>query len=166
MTANRKITRGFLVNKYGRAQADFDSAGFREMVNTLSTKELTILRKNEDLIERMRTICKYSLNQMMTHLSEHYGIKISYTTDDLDAWIYVDDDIQDLDPEWVIRKPRRTKGKTSFPYAGWYLSEEEMLDWGRDLVLQEVRVNLFLRYFIRKEERTQTPGTPCYGNYI
>lgn len=122
---------------------------FNQLLDPLPVKELKILKKNDDLIEEVVAICKMTNTQLIKRLRDEYGFEISDCQNG-DLWIDATDVNEPLTPEWVK--------KQTLPYEGWYLttedSSEQVLEpfapWARQLLLQEVRINGFMRYFKHK----------------
>lgn len=136
-----------------------DSKVFNELLDVLSAKELKILKKNEDLITRVTEICKLSKMSMFKHIKTDYGFKIDNCQNG-DVWIDASEVTDPFVPEWI--KPKQ------LVHSGWYLSfsgvENEFMPWARNLLLQEVRVNMWLRYLEHKLEMAANKKNPFEVN--
>ena len=71
-----------------------------------------------------------------------------------DVWIDISEDVEKLTPEWI------TKGQ--LPYSGWYLTfngdDNEFMPWARNMLLQEVRINGWIRYMEHNLDVAATGG--------
>lgn len=139
--------------------AGLDSKVFNDLLDPLTAKELKILKKNEDLIARVTEICKLSKMAMFKHIKTDYDFEISNCSNG-DIWVDASDVTDKLVPDWI--KP----GQLS--HSGWYLSfagvENEFMPWARNLLLQEVRVNMWLRYMEHKLDMATSKKNPFEVN--
>lgn len=136
-----------------------DSKVFNELLDSLSAKELKILKKNEDLVTRVTDICKLSKMSMFKHIKTDYGFKIDNCSNG-DIWVDAGDVTDPLVPEWI------KAGQLA--HSGWYLSfagvENEFMPWARSLLFQEVRVNMWLRYMEHKLDMATSKKNPFEVN--
>jgi hypothetical protein len=128
-----------------RNKTGLDSKIFNELLDPLTAKELKILKKNGDLVTRVTEICKLTKMGMFKHIKNDYGFEITNCQNG-DVWIDASDTTDTLVPEWI------KEGQLT--HSGWYLTfagdENEFMPWARNLLLQEVRVNMWLRYMEHK----------------
>jgi len=128
----------------------------KALLKTFSLKELKVIKKYPELVSRIAEIAKYTKIQLKTHLAEKYNINSVQSTGDV--WIEAEG-LEDLEPEWLVGgKDCRYKG--ILPMSGWYLSysepENAFEPWARNLLLQEVRENLWFRWMEHKTKSTSS----------
>jgi hypothetical protein len=147
-------------------------AGAKMLLNTLSGRELRILHKNRDLLERIVEIAQINGIALWSELHDRFDIEVilcSSGTGDYWANTSVDRD-KSLPKEF--KEWYKATGHT-----GWYLGTQvEFNMWARDLLLQEVRTNLMIRYIEHKRsekkkrkatEAEQAAGVvAAYGFYL
>lgn len=129
----------------GHNKPGLDSEVFNDLLDTLSVKELKILKRQEDLIERVVEICKMTKIVLLKTIREDYGFDVQNCNNG-DIWIDASEDVANLTPEWIK--------KGQLPYSGWYLTfngdDNEFMPWARNMLLQEVRINGWTRYMEHK----------------
>ncbi len=129
----------------GHNKPGLDSDVFNDLLDQLGVKELKILKRHDDLIERVVEICKMTKMALLQTIRNNYGFEVQ-SCNNGDVWIDVDDSVEALSPEWI------TKGQ--LPYSGWYLTfngdDNEFVPWARNMLLQEVRTNGWMRYMEHK----------------
>jgi hypothetical protein len=131
--------------------SDGDSE-YQRLLDTLPTKELRILQKNPDLIAEVRRLTKLTLTQAESVLEKEYDLTIDqWQTQDL----VIGTDLLDVAiPKWFTTS-----------HCGWFKSAHGgvFLGWAREFLLQEVRINLWIRYLEHKAKRTPDVG---HGTYL
>lgn len=117
-----------------------DSA-YQKLLDGLSDKELRILWRYPDLIEKVREIVKMPLVQIVAELQEEFSLEIEqYPTDNV--WISTEK-LEDAIPDWFTSS-----------HCGWFTGtgDPEFLNWARDFLMQEVRINLWIKYLEYKKD--------------
>lgn len=121
---------------------------FIEMLVPLSAKELVALRKNPELIQRVKAIAIMPKESLLVEIKENFGFEIDMCLNG-DIWIDTRH-LEDLYPSWVTRSKR-------LPFGGWYLSydsEDNSFErWARGFLTQDVRTELWERYLEDKLEK-------------
>ena len=172
---NKKIWINYMLKSN---EPGLDSKMFSGLLDTLGVKELRILKKNEDLIDRVMEICKFTKMGLLKTIRNDYKFEIQNCQNG-DVWLEAGDSVEELTPSWIR--------KGQLPYAGWYLTfngdNDTFSPWARSMLLQEVRVNLWVRYMEHKikvasikPEKIKNPfesekqpaigSGGAYGNYI
>jgi hypothetical protein len=171
---NKKVWINYML---GHNKPGLDSKMFSGLLDTLGVKELRILKKHDDLIERVVEICKFTKMGLLKTIRNDYKFEIQNCQNG-DVWIEGGESVEKLTPSWI--------SKGQLPYAGWYLTfngeNDSFSPWARRILLQEVRINLWLRYMEHKieiasikPEKTKNPFEPAtqvygpgsaYGNYV
>lgn len=132
-----------------------DSKVFNSLLDPLSIKELKILKKNEDLIERVTDICKMSKMKLLVEIRDKYGFEVSNCQNG-DVWIDGAASNEGLTPDWIK--------KGQLPFSGWYMrfngDDSEFVPWARNMLFQEVRINMWLRYMEHKLDKVSTKSNP------
>ena len=160
----------------GHNKPGLDSEVFNDLLDSLSVKELKILKRHDDLVKRVVEICKLTKMGLLQTIREDYGFDIQNCNNG-DVWIEASEVVENLTPKWI------TKGQ--LPHCGWYLTfngdDNEFAPWARSMLLQEVRINGWIRYMEHKldvataskkspfEIGAQLPTMPWVGsggNYI
>lgn len=108
----------------------------RELLEKLGDKELAILSKNQDLLERVKEISKMSYLHLNHVIGTQYGLKV-------DNWSGGDfllstAELDQKAPSWW--------GST---HIGWTFdtgNPPQFCSWARDFLMQEVRINIWMRY--------------------
>lgn len=155
-------------------KAGLDSEVFNELLDSLSVKELKILKRHEDLIDRVVEICKMSKMELLQTIRNSYGFDVQNCNNG-DVWIDATEEVEALTPEWIK--------KGQLPYSGWYLTfngdDNAFVPWARNMLLQEVRANGWMRYMEHKldlaagekknlknpfEISAELPIVPWYGS--
>jgi hypothetical protein len=137
----------------------------RDLIKTLSAKELQRLNKHRDLVKRVWEICGYTKVEMRKLLSsKDYNFDFSDYEDD----VYIQaEGTTSLEAEWSTRR-KKEKGRVRLPWPGWYLSyNDDFMPWARNLLLQEVRENLWVRVIeeavLKKTEEDARIAEEGYG---
>jgi hypothetical protein len=129
----------------GHNKPGLDTEIFNGLLDPLTTRELKIMKKNEDLLNRVIEICKLTKMAMLKHIRDDYGFKIDDCQNG-DLWIDASDACEGLMPAWA--------DQIVLPHTGWYLSfqedDDDFMPWARNLLLQEVRINMWMRYYEHK----------------
>lgn len=113
----------------------------RELLEKLNNDELKILVKYPDLLERVKTIAKMS-DFCLDHLIRtNYGFRI-------DSWAAGDyllsvSELGQRAPDWCQSE-----------HVGWTFHTGDVpqfCKWARDFLMQEVRINVWMRYIEYKK---------------
>jgi len=129
----------------------------QELLEKLSNKELRLIQKNSDLVDRIYEISKMDMNTASIILEEDFCLSL----DDYEGnscWVGIEEIEKHL-PKWI-----------RYTHVGWALEEiEEFMSFARDFFLQEVRINLWMRYYEHK--KTSKPnqkelGYSGFGLYL
>lgn len=123
----------FINNMFVRHGCDKET---RELLEKLSHKELRILAKYEDLLERVKNIAKMSDMHLDHLMSTEYGFKV-------DSWSGGDYllSVSELD--------NRAPGWWKSQHVGWAFelgNKKQFCDWAKGFLIQEVRINIWMRY--------------------
>lgn len=125
---------------------------FQVLLDGLSAKELRILRKHEDLSDRVLIISKTPYTTLLNTIKESYGLLVeNYHSGGV--WISTEL-LQDSIPDWH-----------KSTHSGWYLTanQGEFEVWARHFLMQEVRINIWLRYVEHKKNSDRREASPrCY----
>lgn len=126
--------------------------GFQNLLDGLSAKEVIILRKHSDLIDQVRDIVKMTSIQLQAELREEYNLEIDQYHSN-DVWVSTEK-LEDAIPDWFTTS-----------HCGWFKNSRdgEFEDWARNFLMQEVRMNIWIRYLEHKKNPKPTPG---YGMYL
>jgi hypothetical protein len=156
-------------------KSGLDSKVFNELLDSLGVKELKILKRYDDLVARVVGICKMTKIDLLKTIRDDYRFD-AQNCNNGDIWVDASDTAEDLTPEWI------TEGQ--LPHCGWYLTfngeDNEFVPWARNILLQEVRINGWVRYMEHKldavagkrnpfEIPATIPGMPWAGsggNYL
>ena len=129
----------------GHNKPGLDSEVFNALLDSLGVKELKILKRHDDLVERVVEICKLSKMGLLKTIRNDYGFDVQNCNNG-DVWISVPEETEKLTPEWIE--------KGQLPYCGWYLTfngdDNDFVPWARNMLLQEVRTNGWVRYMEHK----------------
>ncbi len=108
---------------------------YRKVIENFSEIELSLIIKNKDLGDRLKEISKMKLKQVLDSIRADFKLKI-HPYGDAENWISLHElgFFKDL-PKWW-----RTT------HNGWNIRTEDMVKFGQGLLIQEVRINLYLRY--------------------
>ena len=129
----------------------------KSLLAELSDKELDMLSDNPDLVEKIHSICVIDYNNAIIILEEDYDLTIEPYRDG-GCWIGVEN-LEPDTPSWF-----------NSMHVGWSVNGTlELLDFFRRFILQEIRINLWIRYMQnlnkKKEEKKQL-GAYGYGLYL
>lgn len=135
----------------GHNKPGLDSKVFSELLDTLGVKELRILKEHDDLSERVVGICKMTKMALLKALRDNYGFNVQ-SCNNGDVWVEASEDVEALMPKWIT--------KEQLPYSGWYLTfngeDNDFVPWARNMLLQEVRINGWIRYMEHKLDAATT----------
>lgn len=126
---------------------------FQDLLDLMSVKEMKILRKHEDLVDRAMEIAKMTEVQLLAELKEGYSLEIEeYANGDL--WISTET-LEDSIPNWFSSR-----------HCGWFKTRThgEFADWARSLLIQDVRIAIWERYLEHKKEKPKVSGH--FGTFI
>lgn len=137
------MNRMIWINHMTMGSTPMNGKVFRELLDGISTKELRILHKNQDLIDRVKEISNMTREQLVAAVKDGYGLEVTDCMNG-DLWVGTDD-LEKVTPAW-------TKGK--LPYGGWYLTfqqqDNDFDPWARYFLMQEVRTYIWSRYMEKK----------------
>jgi hypothetical protein len=127
--------------------------GYQTLLDGMSTKEILILKKHPDLIDKVKDITKMTLLQLLAELKDEFNLEVDQYNSN-DQWISTEN-LEDAIPEWFTTN-----------HCGWFKDsrDDEFLDWARNFLMQEVRINIWLRYLEHKKDHPKV--TPSYGMYL
>lgn len=128
---------------------------FQSLLDGLSVKELAILRKHDDLLNRTLVISKMTEAMLLETVKEDYDLNAEeWQTGDV--WISTEQ-IEDQIPDWFKSQ-----------HCGWYLSFEqgEFDVWARTFLMQEVRINIWMRYLEHKKKSPPKHEHVYPGQYL
>lgn len=113
---------------------------FQNLLDGLSTKELRILRKHEDLCDRISEITKLTDKALLETLKGDHKLVVENYHDG-GIWVGTDPLLGNF-PAWH-----------KSTHCGWYLTAKggEYEDWARNFLMQEVRINIWIRYMEHKK---------------
>jgi len=103
------------------------------LLQGLPAHELVVLQKNEDLLGRVQEFAEINVCQITQILQSDFGLDVKLFNNG-EMWIDTDN-LEDAVPSWF-----RTE------HIGWYLKTEDLLKFGQGLLLDELRMNIYLRY--------------------
>ncbi len=126
---------------------------YQALLNGLSTKEILILRQHPDLIDAVQNIIKMTSVQLLAELKEEYDLEADqHPTQDM----YISTEkLEVCIPDWFLTD-----------HSGWFVSSgDNFQEWARSFLMQEVRMNIWLRYLEHKKGRALY-WTGSGSNYI
>ena len=127
--------------------------GYQLLLDGLSTKEILILKKHPDLISWVQEITRMTTVQIIAELQDGFNLEVDeYPTGDL--WVNTEK-LESFIPDWFTTS-----------HCGWYKDARngEFEEWAKNFLMQEVRINIWLRYLEHKEDENDTVGH--YGLYL
>lgn len=112
----------------------------QDLLDTLTNKELRILRKHADLRARVLHISKMDTLQIFEELKDVFDLDIEFFNNH-DVWISTER-VEDAIPEWFDSH-----------HYGWFRSQTsgEFSEWAKNFLLQEVKINIWVRYMEHKK---------------
>lgn len=125
---------------------------YQTLLEGLSGKELKALRYHTDLMERIKVIANITILQALAELKEKHGLEIDQCQNQ-DVWVSTEKLESGL-PDWFHSD-----------HCGWFLSigDGEFLRWAKVFLMQEVRVNIWMRYL---EHKKNPKIKQQYGMYL
>jgi hypothetical protein len=130
------------------------NSAFQKLLEGLSVKELEILRRYPELIDRVREIAKMTEVQALAVLKEDYRLEVDGHMNG-DVWIATEK-LEDAIPDWFHSD-----------HCGWFktVRDGELLEFAKSLMMQEVRINVWIKYLEHKKNpKMDYPGG--YGMYL
>ncbi len=123
--------------------------GYRELLDGFSGQELRVLRENPDLVSRVKEIAKMSVTQVLTELREEYSLEVDQYEEG-SRWINTEK-LDGAIPEWFYSDS-----------WGEHVSarEGEFMGWSRNFLVQDVRINIWVRY-LQQEKREKSALPPA-----
>jgi hypothetical protein len=130
---------------------------FQNLLEGLSLKELRILRRYPDLSARVGEIARMTTPELIEALSEDYKLN-PIDCHGGDVWITTRK-LEDSVPDWFATE-----------HTGWMVSltDGEFDAWAQHFLMQEVRINIWIRYmeYKKKNPTKQGNSSPGHGNYL
>jgi len=126
---------------------------FQDLLDGLSTKEILIMRKHPELLGRVQEICKMTDVQIIAELEDEYDLEIDQYNSE-NKWVCTEK-LEDAIPDWF-----------STSHCGWFKDARngEFEEWARDFLMQEVRINIWIKYLEHK--KNPKPWMGSGGNYV
>lgn len=119
------------------------SSELQKLMEDFSNRDLKILQKHPDLIDRLHAVAKMEANEITVTLEEDYGLTLDGYEGN-SCWIGTQD-LEERIPGWI---------KTT--HVGWAVDGmESFMDFARKFLANEVRMNLAMRYV---EYKRKNPG--------
>lgn len=115
----------------------------RDLLQKLSSKELEILLHHDDLLDRIKEIAKMPKEELDQALRTNYKLKV-------DSWWA--GDVLICASEEASKPPSWWQDL----HIGWVFDAndtDELCAWARDFLLQEVKINLWMRYIEHKKSK-------------
>lgn len=127
---------------------------FQTLLNLLSTKEILILRKHDELMDKVHEISKMGVQTVLEKLQTEYALDIDHHVNG-DVWIGTEQ-LEDGIPDWFESS-----------HCGWFKSlDKEFMVWARTFLMQEVRINIWIQYLEHEKEKAKLdmlyPNTGMY----
>lgn len=145
------IHRGAVIRNMA-ARHNYDSE-VQRLLHHLNAKELQILQKNLDLVDRVSEVSKLDAKDLREILVIDYDLEVEAHTGSI--WISCTD----------IAK--RVPENLANSHVGWWFEgEPEFVAWARDFLMQDIRINIMLRYIEHKREEAKSSGPLQYGMYL
>jgi hypothetical protein len=128
------------------------NSSFQKLLEGLSVKELDVLRRYPDLIDRVRDIAKLTEVQAIASLKEDFNLEVDGHLNG-DVWIATEK-LEEAIPEWFHSD-----------HCGWFktVKDGELLDFAKNIMMQEVRINICLKYL---EHKKDPKPEIFYGQYL
>jgi len=128
------------------------NAVFQGLLNGLAAEEIIILRKHPDLRDSVREITKMTTVQLQAELQGEYNLEIDQYSSQ-DVWISTEK-LDDAIPDWF-----------ETCHCGWWVPSqgEGFMQWARDFLMQEVRINIWIRDM---EDKKNPKPMPYHGLYL
>lgn len=122
----------------------------RDLLEKLSNKELQILVVHVDLLDRVKTIAKMSELHLDHVIRTEYGFRV-------DSWGAGDyllsvSKLEENAPSWWNSQ-----------HVGWTFQQNDVAQfckWAREFLLEEVRINIWMRYIEHKKAALKSQTGP------
>ncbi len=126
---------------------------YQALLNGLSTREIRILRGHPDLVDTVQGIIKMTSVQLLAELKEYKLEVDQYPTQDM--WISLEN-LEECIPDWF-----------STNHYGWFVgSGDNFQEWARNFLMQEVRINIWVRYLMDRKEDKSLSWVGSGSNYV
>ncbi len=112
-----------------------------ELILNLNMQHIRSLGKNPDILSQIQDICVLDKAMLISELESTYLLDIE-PMDTGEYWIGVGECGAAV-PDWFDE----VNG-----HYGWLIKDEDLVDWARDFLMQNVCINLNIRYLLHKEE--------------
>lgn len=147
----RPLNKAGIVRLIGK-----DNKEYGNLLAGLSFQELQILSNHDDLVDMGRKITQFTHAQILAELQEEFGLDIDhFSTNDL--WIGTER-LDDAIPDWF-----------NSSHCGWFKDrlDGSFLTWAQSFLMQEVRINIWIRYLEYKNTKKGGPGKGTHsGAYL
>jgi len=153
MLLNKKVLVDEMVAAHGPTVRTAEVSVFQALLNKLADREVRMLRSETDLIERVRQIANYDTSGLLKVLKNDFSLGIEHVAIDCSGTeVFIDiEKLIDIIPDWVDNE-----------HCGWAfnLGRIQFPVWARQFLMQEVQINLWIRFFEnRKRVLATTRGT-------
>jgi hypothetical protein len=138
------------------AQSGYDSE-MQELLDTFTTKEIRILRRYPDLIDRIYQISQMTNTSLLEVLDSEHDLRPAVSpAGTADCWLSLGK-LNSRIPLWY-----------PVSHVGlWFDGKEgsDFREFGQFLLLQEVRVNLWMRYIEYKKEKAKSSAVDLRSHW-
>jgi hypothetical protein len=113
---------------------------------SLTLREIGVLRRNKELVEEVQDIAKMTTAELIIELANNYDLEIERLVPGQvigeSYWIGIEQ-LEDAIPEWF-----------STTHDGWHKfdKDEDFSNWAKDFLLQEVRINMWIRLLEQRKK--------------
>jgi len=105
---------------------------FRKLIDCLTLQELKILKKDEGLVDRVKSILQLDAEDLREHFVKVWGLSAEECQNN-DWWIDIEEARKKC-PKWA----RAT-------IEGHYVDGDDFVKWAQSWLMQEVRVNINIK---------------------
>jgi len=106
---------------------------FRKLIKHLNLAELHILKQEKELIDRVEEISEMDADDLREHMVKKWNMTVESCMHD-DWWIDITE-LRKKYPKWARAI-----------VEGHYLPRDTFEQWGRELLMEEVRVNIQIKH--------------------
>ncbi len=128
----------------------------QHLLKDLSSLELDILRGYDDLMERTLEISRMSEKDLLDKIRESHYLLTEHTYGTGDVYVDADTVVESM-PKWIDMSG----------HFGWFLRlvNGEFSAWARRFLMQEVRINLWIRHMEQAKKRKHSEKQTHFGQY-
>ncbi len=126
------------------------------LLQILPAQELAVIKTNTDLLERIQEIAEIDVVEMLQILQSDFSLDVKPFSNG-EMWLGTDN-LDDAVPDWFYTQ-----------HIGWYLDAADLLKFGQDFLMGEVRMNIYLRYLEQQAEKVAKEAAASsrgVGQYI